>query len=49
MTVGGIADYLKQHWPAIREQLMNETYEPKPVVDPSSVCRNPVKSFGLFH
>jgi len=31
MTVGGIADYLKQHWPAIREQLFNGTYEPKPV------------------
>jgi len=31
MTVGGITDYLKQHWPAIREQLMNGTYEPKPV------------------
>jgi RNA-directed DNA polymerase len=31
MTVGGIADYLKQHWPAVREQLLNGTYEPKPV------------------
>src|SRR5260370_40448645 len=31
MTVGGIADYLKRHWPAIREQLLNGTYEPKPV------------------
>jgi RNA-directed DNA polymerase len=31
MTVGGITDYLKQHWPAIREQLMNGTYKPKPV------------------
>src|SRR6266498_5167582 len=31
MTVGGIEDYLKQHWPAIREQLLNGTYEPKPV------------------
>jgi RNA-directed DNA polymerase len=31
MTVGGIADYLKQHWPAIREQLLNGTYEPRPV------------------
>jgi RNA-directed DNA polymerase len=31
MTVGGITDYLKQHWPAIREQLRNGTYEPKPV------------------
>jgi RNA-directed DNA polymerase len=26
MTVGGIKDYLKQHWPAIREQLLNGTY-----------------------
>src|SRR6202040_1722917 len=31
MTVGGISDYLKQHWPAIREQLLNGTYKPKPV------------------
>ncbi len=31
MTVGGIIDYLKQHWPAIREQLLSGTYEPKPV------------------
>ena len=31
MTVSGISDYLKQHWPAIREQLLSGTYEPKPV------------------
>src|SRR6202167_492219 len=31
MTVGGITDYLKQHWPAIREQLLTGTYEPRPV------------------
>src|SRR5437867_3543195 len=31
LTVIGIKDYLKQHWPAIREQLLNGTYEPKPV------------------
>src|SRR5947208_6827376 len=31
MTVGGITDYLKQHWPAIRQQLLSGTYEPKPV------------------
>jgi RNA-directed DNA polymerase len=31
MTVGRIRDYLKQHWPAIREQLLNGTYEPRPV------------------
>src|SRR6266849_2536807 len=32
MTVIGIKDYLKQHGPAIREQLRNGTYEPKPVL-----------------
>jgi RNA-directed DNA polymerase len=31
MTVGAIPDYLKRHWPAIRGQLLNGTYEPKPV------------------
>jgi retron-type reverse transcriptase len=31
ITIGGLADYLKQHGPAIREQLLKGTYEPKPV------------------
>src|SRR5512143_1187071 len=31
MTVGQLPDYLKQHWPTIREQLLSGTYEPKPV------------------
>ena len=31
MTVDQLGDYLKQHWPAIREQLLNGTYEPQPV------------------
>jgi RNA-directed DNA polymerase len=31
MTVVGLTDRLKQHWPAIREQLLNGTYEPQPV------------------
>jgi RNA-directed DNA polymerase len=31
MTVDQLADYLKQHWPTIREQLLSGTYEPKPV------------------
>jgi RNA-directed DNA polymerase len=31
MTVGQLPDYLQQHWPAIREQLLNGTYEPQPV------------------
>ena len=30
MTVGQLDDYLKQHWPVIRERLLNGTYEPKP-------------------
>ena len=31
MTVNQLTAYLKQHWPAIREQLLNGTYEAKPV------------------
>src|SRR6201997_946254 len=31
MTVEQLGDYLKQHWLSIREQLLNGTYEPKPV------------------
>jgi RNA-directed DNA polymerase len=31
MSVGELPGYLKQHWPAIREQLLNGTYKPQPV------------------
>src|SRR5258708_14335403 len=31
MTVNQLDDHLKQHWPAIREQLLSGTYRPKPV------------------
>ncbi|MFZ0859302.1 MAG: group II intron reverse transcriptase/maturase [Candidatus Sulfotelmatobacter sp.] len=31
MTVEELPGYLQQHWPAIREQLLSGTYEPKPV------------------
>ena len=31
MTVDQLGDYLKQHWLAIPEQLLNGTYRPKPV------------------
>lgn len=31
MTVGELPDYLKKHWPAIREQLLSGTYRPQPV------------------
>ena len=31
MTVDQLGDHLKQHWPAIREQLLSGTYRPKPV------------------
>src|ERR1700689_421135 len=30
VTVTGIKDHLKRHWLAIRERLLNGTYEPKP-------------------
>lgn len=31
MTVDELPGYLKQHWPAIREQLLSGTYTPQPV------------------
>jgi RNA-directed DNA polymerase len=31
MTVQQLPEYLKQHWPAIREQLLSGTYGPQPV------------------
>src|ERR1700730_12990639 len=31
MTVHDLPGYLKQYWPAIREQLLNGTYKPQPV------------------
>jgi RNA-directed DNA polymerase len=31
MTIDEITEHLKQQWPAIREQLLSGTYEPKPV------------------
>ncbi len=49
MTVGGITDYLKQHWPAIREQLLSGTYEPKPVrrVEIPKPDGNGVRKLGI--
>jgi len=31
MTVDELPDYLRQHWPRIREQLLDASYEPAPV------------------
>src|SRR5271167_2349633 len=31
MTVQQLPEHLKQHWPAIREQLLSGTYKPEPV------------------
>jgi len=31
MTVEELSGHLKEHWPAIREQLLNGTYTPQPV------------------
>ena len=31
MTVGDARDYLREHWPSIRSQLLGGTYKPQPV------------------
>src|SRR6202163_4283126 len=31
MSVDDLAAYLKEHWPAIRAQLLDGTYQPQPV------------------
>jgi RNA-directed DNA polymerase len=31
MTVKKLPDYLRKHWPTIREQLLSGTYQPQPV------------------
>ena len=31
MTVDDLTGHLTQHWPAIRDRLLNGTYEPQPV------------------
>ena len=31
MSVDALAAYLKEHWPTIREQLLDGTYKPQPV------------------
>ena len=31
MTVGALPEYLREHWPVIREQLLAGSYEPSPV------------------
>ena len=49
MTVGEITDYLKQHWPAIRDQLLSGTYEPQPVrrVEIPKPDGNGVRKLGI--
>jgi RNA-directed DNA polymerase len=31
MSIGALSPYLKEHWPTIRAQLLDGTYEPQPV------------------
>ncbi len=31
VTIGELPDYLRKHWPAIRERLLEGTYSPQPV------------------
>ena len=46
MTVDRLGDYLKQHWPDIREQLLNGTYEEYTGRLSHDVCR--VRNARLF-
>ena len=46
MTVDQLGDYLKQHWPDIREQLLNGTYEEYTGRLSPDVCR--VRNARLF-
>ena len=32
MTVGELRSYLKEHWPRIKEELLNDKYKPQPVL-----------------
>ena len=31
MTIDAVRDYLREHWPSIRSQLLDGTYQPQPV------------------
>jgi RNA-directed DNA polymerase len=31
MSIGDTRDYLREHWPSIRSQLLEGTYQPQPV------------------
>jgi RNA-directed DNA polymerase len=31
MTIDDAKDYLREHWPSIRPQLLDGTYQPQPV------------------
>jgi RNA-directed DNA polymerase len=38
MTVQALPDYLREHWPALREQLLKGTYKPQPVRGSKARC-----------
>ena len=52
MTVFALQDYLNEHWPAIRDQLLMGTYQPQPVrrveiekpVERLGTSRNPAEA-----
>src|SRR5262245_27638681 len=49
MTVQALPGYLKQHWPAIREQLLSGSYQPTPVrqVEIPKPDRGGVRKLGI--
>ena len=38
MTIGDARDYLREHWPSIRSQLLAGTYQPQPDRDASGAA-----------
>ena len=49
MTVEDLPGYLKEHWPTIREQLLNGTYRPQPVrrVEIPKLAGGGVRKLGI--
>src|SRR2546426_4745522 len=48
MSVVGLSEHLKEHWPALREQLQRGTYRPQPVKRIEEELATP-ESSGALH
>ena len=50
MTIDDAKDYLREHWPSIRSQLLDGTYQPQPVkrVEIPKPGGGPILSVGIW-